>query len=196
MTAWITNADLIAWLPALTTPDATQLGLVASDAVRSYLERELVLAAYAEIYDSNGTDYILLNHWPVRSIESVSINGGAPLPPAAFNVRGWRLDPFVPRKLQFPGQGKIARGFSNIPVSYHAGYDITQTPGSATGLPADVWQALRLTAAAVYNSQAADPNLTSESTGGVFSGSFAATGVGAVPPGAMTLLQRFKRTSA
>lgn len=203
MVAWITVADVQAWLgPDVDTPTAQALADAATSTVLGFLQRDLSLQALTEIYDSNGTDYLLLNSWPVVSISSVVIDGIPPLVPAAVRTPGYRVDRIVPRKLQFAGLGKVPRGISNITVSYSAGYDMTLAPDpastpshSAGGPPPALNSALKLTAAAIYNAQAADPNLTSESTGGVFSGSFQAAGVGAVPPGARTMLQPYMRVA-
>jgi hypothetical protein len=157
--------------------------------VQAVLNRDLTMVTnLTEYYDTNGTDYILLNNWPVRSIGSVTLNGMAILP-AIPGQPGWRLDGFNPRKLML-GQGRLLRGGIMVigVLNQTAGYDFTQSVGSATGLPGTVHRALLLTCAAIFNAQAADPNLSSESTAGVFSGTFYASGVGAVPPGALRLL--------
>lgn len=196
MTTWISADDVLAWIgdDDLTTDQATDLAIAATDAAREWLERDLELKTFTENYDSLGTDYILLNAWPIRSLGSISLNGEAALQPAAYNQAGWAFDPLNPRKVRFPGR-KVARGVQNIAVTYTAGYDLSQPVGSATGLPGTVKKALQLIAAAMDNAQAADPNLASENTAGVFSGSFYATGVGAIPPGARTLLQPYRRVS-
>jgi hypothetical protein len=195
VTAWVQTADIISWLgPDVTSIQAQDLADSATAAVLSWIERDLTLGTFNETYDSNGTDYILLDHWPIRTVTSVAINGEAPLMVAAFQKAGYALDPLVSRKMRFPGR-RIPRGVMNIAVNYSAGYDMTQPVASTTGLPADVYKALQLTAAAIYNAAAADPNLSSENTAGVFTGSFYQTGVGAVPPGARSLLERFKRVA-
>jgi hypothetical protein len=194
---WIATTDVQAWLGAdkLNQDSAASLAQVATDSVQAYIERDLALVtSIAETCDTNGTDYVLLNCWPIRLVTSVSHNGMT-LAPAAFGKPGWLTDPVNTRKLRFPGMGKLERGVMNLSVVYTAGYDLTAAPGAPTALPGAVAQALRLTAAAIFNSQAADPNLASESTAGVFSGSFYATGVGAVPPGARSLLVNFMRAS-
>jgi hypothetical protein len=203
MAAWISIPEIHNWSGAdIDNGDAQILADSSTDAVRGYIERELSVSDYDEIYDSNGTDYILLDNWPIVAVSSVSIAGGNPLGPSGVNQAGFRIDRFVLRKLQFVGYGKIPRCQQNISVAYTAGYDFTLPasapspgPGLAPGPPSDLITALQLTASAIYNAAAADPNLSSESTGGVFSGSFYPTGVGAVPPGARTLLQRFKRVA-
>lgn len=193
MTAWISTADVQAWIGAdLTTDQATDLADAATSVARDWLERDLELATFTETYDSLGTDYVLLNAWPIRTLTSIAINNEATLAPAAFGRAGWALDPSNPRKVKFPGR-RVPRGIQNIAVTYTAGYDLTQPAGSPTGLPGAVRKALQLIASALDNAQAADPNLASENTGGVFSGSFYATGVGAIPPGARTLLQSYRR---
>lgn len=195
MTSWITSAAIQGWLGSdVDDPTATELAMVVTDAVRDYIEREIELASYTEVLDSNGTNFVLVNYWPIQTLTSIAINGEPPLVPAAFNVPGYQLDPVNKRKIVFPGR-KVARGVSNIAVAYTAGYDLTAPIGSATGLPGSLWQALKLTASAIYNSAAADPNLTSENTAGVFSGSFQQAGVGAIPPGARSYLQPFKRVA-
>lgn len=195
MSAWISPSDVQAWLgPDVNNLEAAALALAASDAVRDEIERDLELHAYDELLDSQNSDHVLLNHWPIRTLTSITIDGGPPLVAAGFNVAGYQLDPVVTRMVRFPGR-RIPRGISNIHAIYTAGYDLGQPVGSATGLPASVARALLLTVSAIYNSQAADPNLVSENTGGVFSGSFHARGVGAVPPGALTLLRGYRRVA-
>lgn len=195
MAAWISVADIQTWLgPDVDTPTATLLAGEVTGAVMGYLEHDLSLRTMAEVLDSTGNDYILVNHWPIRTVTSIVINGQPPLVPAAFNVPGYRLDPLVTRMIRFPGR-RIPRGFSNIAVGYTAGYDMAMLPGSATGLPENAYLALKLTAQAIWTAQAADPNLASENTGGVFSGSFLVTGPGAIPPAARGYLQPFKRVA-
>jgi hypothetical protein len=200
MGQWITTADVQTWLgPQIDDDTAVILAVAASDSVADYIERDLTQATVTEYYDSNGTDYILLNSWPVQSIASVTIlnwpSGGPTVPPAAPGTPGYRIDAFNPRKLVFAGYGKIPRGTMNITVTYTAGYNMSGTPGTPPGLPASIYQALKLTVNAIYNSQAADANLASENTAGVFSGSYYPTGVGCVPPGARSLLANYKRTA-
>lgn len=192
MPAWISGADVQAWIGAdkITLPSAQSLAQVASDAVQSKVLRDLTLQTnITDIVDTNGSDYVLLNYWPIRAIAGPVTLNGQTLQPAAFNQPGWRLDPRNPRKLVFAGMGKQRRGVMNVTVAgLTAGYDVTAEPGSPNALPGHVHQALLLTASAIFNSQAADPNLTAEETAGVFSGSFHPAGVGSIPPGALSYL--------
>lgn len=203
MAAWISVSDVQTWLgPDVDSTTAQMLADAATSAVQEFLQRDVSQQTLTEIYDSAGTDYILLDSWPVASISSVVIDGLPPLVPAAVQTPGYRVDRINPRKLQFAGLGKVPRGVENITVSYVAGYPIGTAPDPAsttkhvgTGLPPAIYTGLKLTAAAISNAQAADPNLASESTGGVFSGSFYQTGVGAVPPGARSLMQPYVRVA-
>lgn len=191
MTAWVTTDAMMGWIGSdkLDTDTAAQLASDATDAIMQYIGRDLALTTTAiAYYDTNGTDYVLLDDWPVRSLGTVTLNGQA-VAPAAPNAPGYLLDRMNKRKLVFHGMGKQARGVMNVTITnLITGYDLAQPVGSATGLPGPVSRAILLTGAAMFNAQAADPNLASESTAGVFSGSFYKSGVGAIPPGAVNLL--------
>lgn len=197
MTAWIAPADIMTWLgPDLDLPTATILANSATSAVGNYLQRDLAQQIVTnELHSGLNTEYLLLNCWPITAVAAVVLGAGPPLPPAGWNVAGWKLDQFNSRKLWLLGMGRIPRGELNISVSYTGGYDLTLAQGVAGAIPADVYLALQLTAAAQWNARAADPNLASESTAGVFSGSFYPTGVGAVPPGARSLLGSYVRVA-
>jgi hypothetical protein len=199
MTSWISADDVAAYLCITDLVRAQMLADAVTGAIRDYLTRELEQVTYDELYQTNYTDYILLDNSPISSITSVTIQGYGAIQPVVLGQAGWRLDPQVPRKLQFMGYGRLPRSETpNIEVVYVAGYPIGTPPDAksspwfaGTGLPTAIYEAMALTAAAMQNAQAADPNLQSESTAGVFSGTFYPTGVGAIPPGARTLLQAY-----
>jgi hypothetical protein len=201
MALWVSIADVETWLgPGIDDISAGVIANAASDAVRDHIERDLALQTYTgELYNSNGTDYILLNNWPVQSVSSVTISDwpfGSNLVPAGPNKPGYRIAPENPRKLVFAGYGRLPRGILNISVSYTAGYDMSLAPGGVPpAMPANIYLALKLTANAIYNAQAADTNLRSESTAGVFSGTYDDQGAGGVPRGAQSLLRNYKRTA-
>jgi hypothetical protein len=203
MTDWISVADVQSFIGSDVTDDtAQQLADSATGVVRDYLQRDIAQQTFTELYDTNGTDYILLNNWPVASISSVVIDGLPPLVPAAVRQPGYRISPSSPRKLEFAGYGKQPRGIDVVTVVYIAGFPVGTAPDplssasfAGSGLPTGVYMALKLTVAALYNAAMADPNLQSEGVAGVFSGSFHAGGVGSVPPGAMTLLQAYRRVA-
>lgn len=165
---------------------AASLALAVSDTIRNHIARDITLGTWTEYYDGNGTNYVLLKHWPVVSIGQVLLNKQAVLP-ATPDQDGWIIDDFNTRKLIFT-QGKIYGRMMIQVVNLQAGYDVTQPIGSATGLPGHIGQALLLTASAFFNSSAFDPNLTSEQVEGVFTGTVWPTGAGAIPPAALSLL--------
>ncbi len=188
MASWISIADIQSWIPAANNATATELAMIVTGLVQQELEQDFAIADWTETYDTRGVPYVLLRHWPVRSITSITYNGRA-LAPAAYQVPGYAIDPVVSRKLNFSGLS-IARGVMNLTIAYRAGYDFAQAAGSATGAPSWLWQAMRIIAQAIFNAAAADPNLVSENTGGVFSGSFVASGVGSIPPAAREWLAK------
>lgn len=192
MTSWVTGATVQAYIGAdkVTLDEANVLAADATDAVRSVIQRDLTLqTGITDTVETNNTNFVLLHYWPIRAIASVSLNGRA-MVAAATNQPGWRIDPVNPRKVEFAGYGRLGRGSMNVIVSgLTAGYDVTADPGGPYALPGHIRRALLLTALAFFTATAADPNLVAESTGGVFSGSFQPAGVGAVPPGAMSLLR-------
>lgn len=199
MAAWVSAEVVQGWIGAdnISLDQAATLAQAATDALKSYLERDLAVGTYTEWYDANGTNYILLNQKPIRSIASLTYNGTAVTAanPSVSQpqVRGYRVDPFVTRKLIFVGYGALPRAEMAIQVTYTAGYDIEPAGTSPWSMPGHVVQALNLTCAAMFNSQAADPNLTGENIPGAFSGSFVQSGVGAIPPGALNLIQNERR---
>jgi len=203
MAAWIAADVVQQWIGAdlLSLGSADQLAQIASDAMRSYLERDLAMTTVSEFYDANGTNYVLLNYWPVRSIGAVYYLGQsvAPANPTGAQPQayGWTLDTFVPRKLKIFGYGPLPRAAMAVRVvGLQAGYDVGVDPGSTPyALPGHVFQALRLTCQAIFTSQASDPNLTGESISGVFSGSFMPEGVSAIPRGAKDLVRNERRAA-
>lgn len=199
MASWISANDVAAYLCIDDMIRAQIIADTVTGMLRDYLARDLEQQAYAELHHSNFTDYVLLNNSPVASISRVEIDGIGEITPAARGKHGWRLDHQVPRKLIFSGYGRLPRSnVPNIEIHYIAGYPIDAPPDSnsspwsvGTGFPTAIHEAMRLTASAIHNAQAADPNLQSESTAGVFSGTFYPTGVGAIPPGARSNLEPY-----
>jgi hypothetical protein len=181
-TPWITLAQLKAWLNITdSSQDAnlTPLLTAATQACISYLNRDLVQSSQTETYDGPGSSILPLNTFPITAVASVMMDG-QPVVPAAFNQAGYVIGKFSLR-----AKGMVwCKGFQNVTVSYTGGY--------AT-IPTDAVQACLLAASAMFNSMAADPNLQSESTSGVFSGSFWQSGPGALPPSSRSLLINYRK---
>jgi hypothetical protein len=181
-TPWITLSMLKGWLSITdTSQDAnlTPLITAATQACVSFISRDLVLVTTTETYDGTGSTILPLNVFPVISVSAVSMDG-CPILPAGFNQAGYTVGKFslLAKSMCW------SKGVQNITVSYTAGYP---------SVPTDAVQACLLTASAMFNSMASDPNLQSESTAGVFSGTFWAGGAGAVPPAARSLLSTYRQ---
>jgi uncharacterized phiE125 gp8 family phage protein len=116
--ALTTLADAKAYLKAQGDIDNTtieELINASSSAIENYCKRKFKEQAYLEEeYDGTGKNHILLDQYPVKSIESVSIDG-TPLSPGQYKVKK--------RNGVLLNNGGIwPRGEINISVSYTAGY--------------------------------------------------------------------------
>ncbi|SRR5580765_535882 len=199
MASWISAEDVAAYLCIEDLERSQIIADAVTGAFRDYLARDLEQASYHELYQTNYTDYVMLQNSPVVSISSVEIDGIGKILPAGMRQPGWRIDHQVPRKLSFMGYGRLPRStVPNIEVRYVAGYPVGVPPDPFSsawqvgdGLPTAIYEAMRLTASAMHTAQAADPNLAMEQTAGIFTGQFYPTGVGAIPPGARTLLEAY-----
>src|SRR3954467_11889598 len=108
MTSWISADDVAAYLGLDDPVVAQQLADAATGAVRDVIGRDLAQRDYDELYQTNYTDYIMLEQSPVTAVSLVSIDGyPAPIQPAAMRQGGWVIDTVVPSKLRFMGYGKL-----------------------------------------------------------------------------------------
>jgi len=207
MVSWITPDDIKNYVCDGAIDDATAQWVAdaTTGAVRDFINRDLEQGTFTELYTTNNTDYVMLEHYPIVSIASVQIIGYGVIQPfdiAQFGSQntGWvRDDQNVVRKLRFAGLGKLPRcSVPNVLVTYTAGYPVGTPPDpqsspwfAGTGLPTAIYEAMKLTAAAIVNAQASDPNVANEMTAGVFSATFLPTGIGAIPPAARSYLQPY-----
>lgn len=130
-----TLEDASAWL-SLATPgktDAQLSGLItaASAFITNYLGRSLLTAAYTELYQGNGQDFMLLRQAPVTAVSGVTWAGGTTLTagdPIALTT-GFYMDADA-RTLRLIGYRFPWR--LPLQVAYTAGY---------AAAPADVAQA-------------------------------------------------------
>jgi hypothetical protein len=141
-----------------------------SQVVRSYLRRQsLLLTSYAETYDGNNVDTMLLRQWPVSSVSALAI-GAQSIVPGTYGLNG------TPSQMgyffdQWDGQppGRMSRlsllgyafcqGTSNVSVTYRAGYAIFNEAQTVPGTP------YQITPAAPLGSWAADNGVTYAGTG-------------------------------
>ena len=87
-----------------------------SAAIRNYVERDLLVQTYTERQDGNGKPEMFAAHWPIVSVQSLSIDG-LTIPPAAVQ--------FDDQLLMLVGY-RFVRGRRNVQITYTAGF--TETP--------------------------------------------------------------------
>jgi hypothetical protein len=95
------------------------------------------VAAYSERYDGNGKDALMLRHYPIVSIVSLSIDGAALNPSTDYLQSGYAVDPATDSVVMIGG-GPSGCGFGwgrlSVAVTYTAGYP---------GVPWDIADAVR-----------------------------------------------------
>lgn len=103
--------------------------------VQSWLNREILLASYAETYSGKGTTRLELRQYPVQAVTAVSVDGVAiQARPALGTLSASTIAGFVYDEVAVMLVGyRFTRGMQNVVVSYSAGYD---------AVPADVEQAV------------------------------------------------------
>lgn len=121
MTDFTTLADVKAWLSLTSASDdalLTRLITASSVAMQSYLSRDIFQQVYIENYHGKGNPSLLFKNWPVTAVSSVSVDGVSI--PASITATG---DGYVFDETKLMLRGYIfCRGFSNITISYTAGY--------------------------------------------------------------------------
>jgi hypothetical protein len=170
--ALVTLNEAKAWMSITDSAQDTQItDLItkASAAVEDYLDRPATSQASTELYDGLGGRRLFTSRWPITAVSSILIDGQA-VASGTFVFQG--------RMIQLRS-GTFTLGELNVEVTYTAGW---------TTLPDEVRTATLMTLQAMLFGTAADPNLVSESAGGVFGGSFISTGPGSIPPAARSYL--------
>jgi hypothetical protein len=183
-----TVAALKAWLaiPATNTtsdPMLASLVTAVSRMICAYLARPSILPrAYAERYDGQGNQRILIRNWPVLSVQSLFVWSQqiqqAQGPPPSGSVNGFLLSPWdgcPPGKMQWIDLYNNVvestwidatvydRGLQSISVAYTAGYAVQ---AEAATIPASTpWQ---VEAIQPFGPWASDLTVTNASTGAVF----------------------------
>lgn len=132
-----TLTNVKAWLNVTTdTSDATLQRLLsaASQFVQTYLNRNIALQAYSEVYTGSGSDTQALANYPIQSVDSVSIRGN-PIRQSPDGIQyGYTFDDRFLYLIGMPGPGpwisSAPAQFPKFPikgvaVSYSAGYEST-----------------------------------------------------------------------
>lgn len=112
--------------PISTDNDALLKRLItsASTFVLGYINRQIAVASYDEMYDSGGLNFISLRQWPVRDVSSIQFGGCEITQQATGNppIGGWLISP--PTRLEVRGY-HFPRGRSTVRVQYQAGYYVS-----------------------------------------------------------------------
>ena len=135
-----TLADLKAWLGiSSTTDDAAMAALITeiSVAILSDLGRPAILPiGVTEVRDGGGVRSLVLRHWPVGQLLTLSVDGIAVSPGAGSGASGAALlavldvaDPAPPGGLQRVSLscGLFPNGIQNVTLVYRAGYEVSET---------------------------------------------------------------------
>lgn len=136
------------WLKiSVATDDAILQALItaASRQIVSYLQRSVLSATFTEKRNGTGTSMIVLKHWPVTAITSVTVNASVipassqgsygwvcnlwdgstfPIPPAVIQLVGGGYSGFPPYSIP-AAPGVFNEGGQNIQIVYTAGFSTT-----------------------------------------------------------------------
>lgn len=130
-----------------------QLINAASDAIESYCNRKFKSQEHTETYDGNGSEYLVLRHYPISAVSAVSENG-SDLSADDEDYEILTDEGILYREV---GWSEDAR---NIDVTYTAGYVLPQDADEET--PATLPEALSVACImyvkAVYNDLAFKDN--------------------------------------
>jgi hypothetical protein len=190
------------WLADTAPSDAlslTSLLTAASDAIIQALGFDPTSQGYVENVSGTGSPFIFPTFNPINNVAAINVISGLT---AGVQLNVWGAGNGVPQtpidmtqvsfdktRIFYTSGQVFPRGNSNLQVTYNAGYLPAQIPGSIT-------QAVLLTAKAMVNSQAVDPNVSNESFSGVMSRSYWPEGAGAIPRAAMALIQPYRKIFA
>lgn len=179
----VSPSEAKAWLDITDTArDAliTSLARAASSACTKALGgRELLRSKRTEILSGLGGSILPVNHFPVRSVESVTIDaytGASALDASLVTFDDYSI---ILRGRTFP------RGTRNVTVVYSAGLD---------EIPDDVKLAAQYVVKAFWDARKTDMNSANESWNAIGGSSFWPTGPGSIPPQAQFLLAPYSRT--
>lgn len=138
----LTNiSDLKLWLPipaGTTSEDPLFSRLItatSNDFVRAIKRPDLLAAAYSEVRQGDGANRMILYHWPINSIATLTIAGAAVTASADKVAPGYYFDQDIDpeRMWNLYLVGQTFTDAATVAISYNAGY--------AT-IPADIAQAV------------------------------------------------------
>ena len=178
MTDLTTLANVKQWLGVTSSTDDAFLGRLISFAsafVQNYINRNILIASYSEIYDGKGGYALMLPNYPITAVSSLTIDGVSIPAASSPLVSGYT---FNSARITLNGY-RFNSGYDNVAINYTAGF--------AT-VPLDLEQAVIEIIGFKYR-EISRIGKTSENLAGQ-STSFSQADI---PPTAKTILQQFKR---
>ncbi len=149
-----TIENLKGWLPINSTTNtddgniARLITAVSADFMRATKRPDLLLASYAEARQGDGSSRMIVYHWPLVSIASLSV-GGATIPPSDDKIaNGYYIDQDIDpeRVWEIYLNGYVFSDRAPVKISYSAGYvqpgSIGALPAGQVTLPGDIEQAV------------------------------------------------------
>lgn len=173
-----------AWLGIADTSSDALLGVVipsVTQAMLDYMDRDPRETTVTERHDGTNNDTLVVNQYPVSAVSAITVDDTP-------------LDATQLARVMFDGRfiywrgGFFPRGPKNISISLTGGI-----PAADTAALAALQMAALHTLKAMWSARRMEQNATGESFSGVLSQSFWATGPGAVPPAAKTLMANYVR---
>lgn len=146
---WVTLADLKEHLDIDSTDTGKDNFLInvlnaAWKMAVNYIGHDLTTANYVEYYSGDGSENVLLKHYPVNSITSIYID----------SLREWAAQTLIDSTdyffdantglvTLFQGQASFQAGLGNVKVSYNAGYSTIPYDAQRGLIILAAWVAMR-----------------------------------------------------
>jgi len=116
------TANVKKWIPGITgaTDDLLldMLVTAASAWIKNYTNRDLLTASYTETLNGTGRGSLILTHYPVTAVASLSVDGAAVVARPSVTTSGFT---FEDRVIRLSGS-VFTKGIQNIVVAYTAGF--------------------------------------------------------------------------
>ena len=100
----------------------TRMVSAISEYIQSWLNRDLLTAAYTEILDGNGGVKLMLSNYPVNTVTSLTVDGQTI--PSAVDSQGAGYM-VTPNLILLLGSYSFTKALQNVVVSYTAGFAVT-----------------------------------------------------------------------
>lgn len=135
-----TASDVRAFVGVKSDQDDELIGALvsaASEAVKSWLSRDILSQPYTRIFHGHGGYDLVMPEYPVTAVSSVAIDGISVPAAAAYGQPGYRFDE---NQVWLTGY-RFTKGFGNVSVTWQAGYP---------SVPRDIAEAVRELVSLVY----------------------------------------------